>query len=137
MLPSGRRSELVRRRIEVQTYRRTTELIPETWENDVVVIFPFVFLTFFGLWAFAFVFWVLKIVEVARIPDAQYRAAHTDKLTWVLVVVIAGVIGALIWQLVKRGEVLAAAGAIPLAPPGWYPEPGTGTMRWWDGGRWT
>jgi Protein of unknown function (DUF2510) len=92
---------------------------------------------FFGLWVFVFVFWVLKIVEVARIPESQYRAARTDKLTWVLVVVIAGIIGALIWQLAKRSEVLAAAGAIPQAPPGWYPEPGTGATRWWDGNRWT
>jgi hypothetical protein len=102
-----------------------------------VMLFSFVFLMFFGLWAFAAVFWVLKIVEVARIPDAQYRATRTDKLTWVLIVVIAGIIGALIWQLVKRAEVLAAAGAASQTPPGWYPEPSTGAMRWWDGGRWT
>jgi hypothetical protein len=101
-----------------------------------VIVVSFVFLLFFGFWIFTFVFWILKIIEVARIPDHQYRAAHTDKLTWVLVVVIAGVIGALIWQLAKRSDVLAAAGAIPPPPPGWYPEPGTGTPRWWDGGRW-
>jgi hypothetical protein len=101
-----------------------------------VIVASFVFLMFFAVWILTFVFWVLKIVEVARIPDSQYRAAHTDKLTWVLIVVIAGIIGALIWQLVKRSEVLAAAGVIPPPPPGWYPEPGTGTTRWWDGSRW-
>lgn len=101
-----------------------------------MIVVSFVFLMFFAVWIFTFVFWVLKIVEVARIPDSQYRAAHTDKLTWVLIVVIAGIIGALIWQLVKRSEVLAVAGVIPPPPPGWYPEPGTGTTRWWDGSRW-
>ena len=101
-----------------------------------MVLLPITFLFFFGLWISVFVFWVIKIVEVARIPEYQYRAAHTDKLTWVLVVVIAGIIGALIWQLAKRSEVLAAAGRLPQAPPGWYPEPGTGTPRWWDGNRW-
>jgi hypothetical protein len=24
----------------------------------------------------------------------------------------------------------------PFAPPGWYPEPGTGFVRWWDGAAW-
>ena len=102
-----------------------------------MLVFPLVFLSFFGLWALAFVFWILKIVEVARIPESQYRAARTDKLTWVLVVVIAGIIGALVWQIAKRNDVLAAAGAVPLPPPGWYPQPGTGAMRWWDGSGWT
>lgn len=101
-----------------------------------MIVFSFVFLMFFGFWIFSFVFWVLKIVEVARIPDSQYRAAGTDKLTWVLIVVIAGIIGALIWQIAKRNEVVAAAGVIPPPPPGWHPEPGTGTTPWWDGSRW-
>lgn len=71
-----------------------------------------------------FVFWILKIVEVARIPGYQFQAAGTDQLPWVLVVVLAGIVGALIWQLAKRNDVLAAVGWLPRAPPGWYPEPG-------------
>ncbi|HEV7526848.1 MAG TPA: DUF2510 domain-containing protein [Acidimicrobiia bacterium] len=101
------------------------------------MIGSFLFLMFFGFWIFSLVFWILKIVEVVRIPDHQYRAAYADKVTWVLVVAIAGVIGALVWQFAKRAEVLAAAGRIPQAPPGWYPEPTSGAMRWWDGHRWT
>ncbi len=102
-----------------------------------MVIFSLFFLAFFGLWAFSIVFWILKIVEVVRIPDFQYRAAQTEKIVWVLVVVLAGVIGALIWQFAKREEVVAAQGRLPLPPPGWYPEPTTGVPRWWDGSRWT
>ncbi len=85
----------------------------------------------------AMVFWILKIIEVARIPDYQYRTAGTDKVTWVLVVALAGAIGALVWQFAKRAQVLDAAGLMPAAVPGWYPEPGTQHLRWWDGGRWT
>lgn len=83
------------------------------------------------------IFWVFKIVEVAKIPEHQYRAAGSDKTTWILVVALAGAIGALIWQFAKRAEVLAAAGRVPSPPPGWYPEPGTSRLRWWDGVRWT
>src|SRR4051812_9101245 len=86
------------------------------------------------------VFWIMKIVEVCQIPDQQYRIAGTDKTVWVLVVILAGWIGALIWQFAKREHVLGAAHLVgapgfgPVAlpgptaapPPGWYPEPGTG-----------
>lgn len=102
-----------------------------------MIFFPIFFLGFFGLWIFLFVFWIMKLVEVVRIPDQQYRAAHSEKITWVLVLALAGFIGALIWQFAKRDEVLAAAGAVLMPPPGWYPEPGTGSPRWWDGSRWT
>jgi hypothetical protein len=91
---------------------------------------------------------------VAGLPEPQFRAAGTDKLTWVLVVALAGIIGALVWRFSKREEVVAAAsyaaqmaprppvaaspfghGAGP--PPGWYPESPGGSLRWWDGARWT
>jgi hypothetical protein len=35
----------------------------------------------------------------------------------------------------RRAVVFPAAAGLP--PPGWYPDPQTGRMRWWDGGRWT
>lgn len=105
------------------------------------VIFPVWFGVFWGLfvlfWLVGTVFWIIKIVEVARIPEAQYRAAGTDKTSWVVIVVIIHFIGALIWQFGKRSTVLAAAGRMPATPAGWYPEPGTGALRWWDGYRWT
>ena len=91
---------------------------------------------FFGFWILTMVFWVITIVEVVRIPDPQYRMAGTEKVTWILVVCLAGIIGALIWRFAKRNEVMMAASRMPATPPGWYPDP-SGQMRWWDGYRWT
>lgn len=102
-----------------------------------MIFVPFFFLGFIALWVFTLVFWIVKIVEVAGIPDHQYKAAQTDKVAWVLIVVLAGIIGALIWQFAKRDEVLRMAGVLPPPPPGWYPEPGNDGLRWWDGTRWT
>jgi hypothetical protein len=102
-----------------------------------VILLPLFFLGFFALWLASLVFWIVKIVEVAGIPDHQYEAAQTSKLVWVLIVVLAGIIGALIWQLAQRDKVLAMAGSVPPPPPGWYPEPGNDGLRWWDGTRWT
>ncbi len=100
-----------------------------------------VFVVVFGLFALlmvaGLVFWILKLVEIAGIPDDQFRAAGTEKVTWLIVVVLVGAIGALIWQFARRQDVLDAAGRIPAPRPGWYPEPGTGTQRWWDGSAWT
>lgn len=83
--------------------------------------------------------WIVALVEIARLPDAQFRAARTEKTTWVIVVVLTGVIGAVIWWAGKRREVREAVPLVALPAPGWYPDPvraGVG-LRWWDGVRWT
>jgi hypothetical protein len=109
----------------------------------VTAVAGVLFLLIFGAMIGALVFWILKIVEVAQLPEAQYRAAGTEKTVWVLVVVLVGFLGALVWQFAKREDVRRAAGAAAfgsppvLPPPGWYPEPGSGWFAYWDGYRWT
>ncbi len=96
-----------------------------------------IFLLFSFVWIFTFVLWIVALVEVARIPEQQFRAAGSEKIMWVLIVVLTHVIGALVWRFTKRDDVLRAAGQPSLPPPGWYPEPATGSLRWWDGTMWT
>ena len=114
-------------------------------DNIVGVLFG---LIFFALWLAAIVFWIICIVEVVKIPDHQFKAAGTEKIIWLLVVILLGIIGALVWRFVKRNDVLAAEGRMPEVGPtpaasvgpaaGWYADPeGGGGQRYWDGARWT
>jgi hypothetical protein len=91
---------------------------------------------FFLIWAAAIAVWIVGIVDVVKIPEHQFRAAGTDKTTWVLIVVLAQAIGAIIWFAAKRSDVRAAAGWPPAPAPGWYPD-AAGGVRWWDGARWS
>ena len=96
-----------------------------------------------------FILWIVRLIEVIKLPETQYKNAGTEKLTWVLVLVLAGWIGTLVWQFGStRQRVLPASPAVQWAmmpaqadggaPPGWYPDPQQPAMlRWWDGRVWT
>ena len=70
------------------------------------VIFPFAIfwfpILFLAIWVAAVVYWIVVIVEVAKIPDLQFRAAGSEKIVWLLIVILGGVIGSLVWRFAKR-----------------------------------
>jgi hypothetical protein len=73
----------------------------------------------------AFAFWIWAIVDVVKVPDdSMFKAGN--KLIWVLVIVLTGVIGAIIYLVVGRpepGSQPARPGSIdPNQPP--PPPPG-------------
>ncbi|HWL90364.1 MAG TPA: PLD nuclease N-terminal domain-containing protein [Actinomycetota bacterium] len=49
----------------------------------------------------AFIFWVWALVDVVKVPDdSMFRTGN--KLIWVLVIVLTGVVGAIIYLVVGR-----------------------------------
>ena len=89
-------------------------------------LFALFWVFWLGMIAFvvvAIVLWVLALVEVLRYPDAVWGYAGTDKTTWILVVVLAGWIGALVYWFSQRKRLkavesdLRARGMLNMAPP--------------------
>lgn len=73
-----------------------------------VLLILFVLLAIVGM-----VLWIWALVDVVRVPDdSMFKAGN--KLIWVLVVVLAGFIGAIVYLIVGK----PAPGARPVTPGG-------------------
>jgi hypothetical protein len=58
-------------------------------------------LPFLGIALAALVFWIWALVDVVKVPDDSMFNAGS-KLIWVLVIVLAGAIGAIVYLVVGR-----------------------------------
>lgn len=75
----------------------------------------------------AVVFWIWAIVDVVKVPDdSMFKAGN--KLIWVLVIVLAGVIGAIIYFVVGRPEPGAQAAGRASFDPNQPPPPPPGAL---------
>ena len=60
-------------------------------------------LIFLAIGIAAFAFWIWAIVDVVKVPDdSMFKAGN--RLIWVLVIVLTGLIGAIIYLVVGRPE---------------------------------
>ena len=50
------------------------------------------------------VFWIVALVDCVRRPETVYRVAGTEKVTWVLIVALAGWIGGLVYWFSQRAR---------------------------------
>lgn len=55
----------------------------------------------FGLVALV-VPWVIALVDALRRPEGQWSRAHQSKPLWVLLIVLTGIIGALLYAVIAR-----------------------------------
>lgn len=66
-----------------------------------VVFFLLLWLFIIGFAIFAFVFWIIMIVDVVQRNFKQ----ENDKIMWILIIILTGIIGALIYYfMVKRKD---------------------------------
>ena len=84
-------------------------------------------LIFLAVGIAAFAFWIWAIVDVVKVPDdSMFKAGNT--LIWVLVIVLTGVVGAIIYVVVGRPAPGDHMAALPSTDPNRPPPPPPGAI---------
>ena len=80
---------------------------------------------------------IYAIIDVASRSDREFKAIGSERTTWLLLVLFVTVPAAIAYLVGVRPRLLAAP-PVPLALPGWYPDPTVPTfLRYHDGVSWT
>lgn len=69
-------------------------------------------LVFFGIVVAVFIWWLVVLLEALKIPDQVWDGAGQNKILYVLLMVILGVIGSILYVVVARPQLRAAGAAI-------------------------
>lgn len=73
-------------------------------------VFPLFFVFFLLLAVVGFAFWLWTLVDALRYSDATWKAAEQEKVLWVVLIAVLGVIGSLIYVFLPRPALRRAAG---------------------------
>jgi Protein of unknown function (DUF2510)/Phospholipase_D-nuclease N-terminal len=80
---------------------------------------------------------IFAVVDVARRSDREFKAVGSEKTMWLVLVLLAGIPAAIAYLAAVRPR-LEGAPPVPLALPGWYPDPAMPSyLRYHDGVQWT
>lgn len=92
-----------------------------------VGVFTLLFVTIFALAIGATVFWVIYLVEVVKTPEAQWKAAGENQVLHLVLMLVLGIIGTIIYVVSARPKLQQVGPPPPgygYQPPGYgYPPP--------------
>lgn len=70
-----------------------------------VALLPFVALVFLA----GFAFWIWMLIDALRRPSTDWEAADQNQVVYIVVIVVLGFIGAVVYALVARPRLKAVA----------------------------
>ena len=88
--------------------------------SDAAGFFFFVFL----IYAAIVVYWIWSIVDVVKRPDNEWRAAGQSKVLWLVLIILLGILGSVIYHVLIRRSLRNAANTVRATPSGMYASSG-------------
>lgn len=57
--------------------------------------------------------WIWSLVDALRIPDQRWSAAGENKILWVVLIVVLGILGSILYVLIPRKRLGGAPSGTP------------------------
>jgi uncharacterized RDD family membrane protein YckC len=67
-------------------------------------------MTIIVLFLLAAAIWIWSLVDALRIPDQRWTGAGENKILWVILIVVLGLLGSLLYALMPRKKLGGATG---------------------------
>jgi hypothetical protein len=83
--------------------------------------------------------WLWGLIDASVRPSVAFRQAGSSKALWVVLQVVFGFLGAVVYLTLIRHRIRMLGSRYPVAvAAGWHPDPGgRHQSRYWDGQGWT